>query len=234
MSINGLDTILNRVQYIERQFDMLSSAFNNISGENNAFNVPNVREVEDKQDFQQILNAKELIQEAQDDNIQSDESYINLNRYQGVTNNSRLGNITDRVKINKLIDEYSQKYGLDSDFVKAVVKQESGFNEKATSKCGAMGLMQLMPGTAKALNVNDPYNARDNIEGGVKYLKGLMDRFGGDMKLALAAYNAGPNAVKKYNGIPPYNETQNYVKNIMSMYQRIQSGGELWYQKAWK
>ena len=206
---------------------MLSSAFNNISGENNAFNVPNVREVEDKQDFQQILNAKELIQEAQDDNIQSDESYINLNRYQCVTNNSRLDNITDRVKINKLIDEYSQKYGLDSDFVKAVVKQESGFNEKATSKCGAMGLMQLMPGTAKALNVNDPYNARDNIEGGVKYLKGLMDRFGGDMKLALAAYNAGPNAVKKYNGVPPYNETQNYVKNIMSMYQRIQSGGEL-------
>ena len=234
MSINGLDTIINRVQYIERQFDMLSNAFNNISGENNAFNVPNVREVEDKQDFQQILNAKELIQEAQDDNIQSDESYINLNRYQGVTNNSRLDNITDRVKINKLIDEYSQKYGLDSDFVKAVVKQESGFNEKATSKCGAMGLMQLMPGTAKALNVNDPYNARDNIEGGVKYLKGLMDRFGGDMKLALAAYNAGPNAVKKYNGVPPYNETQNYVKNIMSMYQRIQSGGELWYQKAWK
>ena len=206
---------------------MLSSAFNNISGENNAFNVPNVREVENKQDFQQILNAKELIQEAQDDNIQSDESYINLNRYQGVTTNSRLDNITSRVKINKLIDEYSQKYGLDSDFVKAVVKQESGFNEKATSKCGAMGLMQLMPGTAKALNVNDPYNARDNIEGGVKYLKSLMDRFDGDMKLALAAYNAGPNAVKKYNGVPPYNETQNYVKNIMSMYQRIQSGGEL-------
>ena len=234
MSINGLDTILNRVQYIERQFDMLSSAFNNISGENNAFNVPNVREVEDKQDFQQILNAKELIQEAQDDNIQSDESYINLNRYQGVTNAQRTNNLTNRTQIDELIKEYSQKYGLDSDFVKAVVKQESGFNEKATSKCGAMGLMQLMPGTAKALNVNDPYNARDNIEGGVKYLKGLMDRFGGDMKLALAAYNAGPNAVKKYNGVPPYNETQNYVKNIMSMYQRIQSGGELWYQKAWK
>lgn len=227
MSINGLDTILNRVQYIERQFDMLSSAFNNISGENNAFNVPNVREVEDKQDFQQILNAKELIQEAQDDNIQSDESYINLNRYQGVSNVQRTNNLTNRTQIDELIKEYSQKYGLDSDFVKAVVKQESGFNEKATSKCGAMGLMQLMPGTAKALNVNDPYNARDNIEGGVKYLKGLMDRFGGDMKLALAAYNAGPNAVKKYNGVPPYNETQNYVKNIMSMYQRIQSGGEL-------
>lgn len=227
MSINGLDTILNRMQYIERQFDVLSSAFNNIAGENDAFNVSNVREVENKQDFQQILNAKELIEEAQSSNLNNDESYINLNGYSGITNNNRSTTITSRARINELIDEYSQKYGLDSDFVKAVVKQESGFNEKATSKCGAMGLMQLMPGTAKALNVADPYNARDNIEGGVKYLKGLMDRFDGDMKLALAAYNAGPNAVKKYNGIPPYNETQNYVRNIMSMYQRIQSGGEL-------
>lgn len=227
MSINGLDTILNRMQYIERQFDVLSSAFNNIAVENDAFNVSNVREVENKQDFQQILNAKELIEEAQSSNLNNDESYINLNGYSGITNNNRSNTITSRARINELIDEYSQKYGLDSDFVKAVVKQESGFNEKATSKCGAMGLMQLMPGTAKALNVADPYNARDNIEGGVKYLKGLMDRFDGDMKLALAAYNAGPNAVKKYNGIPPYNETQNYVRNIMSMYQRIQSGGEL-------
>ena len=221
MSINGLDTILNRVQYIERQFDMLSSAFNNISGENNAFNVPNVREVEDKQDFQQILNAKELIQEAQDDNIQSDESYINLNRYQGVTNNSRLDNITDRVKINKLIDEYSQKYGLDSDFVKAVVKQESGFNPQATSSCGAMGLMQLMPGTAQGLGVTNAYDAEQNIMGGTKYLKGLMDRFDNNKSLALAAYNAGPNAVKKYGGIPPYMETQNYVKSVLSNYDKM-------------
>ncbi|MCI5824798.1 MAG: lytic transglycosylase domain-containing protein [Candidatus Gastranaerophilales bacterium] len=227
MSINGLDTIINRMQYIERQFDMLSGAFNNVSGENDAFNVPNAREIENKQDFQQILNAKEIIQEAQEQSSENDENYIKLNGYQGITNVQRTNNLTNRTQIDELIKEYSQKYGLDSDFVKAVVKQESGFNEKATSKCGAMGLMQLMPGTAKALNVNDPYNARDNIEGGVKYLKGLMDRFGGDMKLALAAYNAGPNAVKKYNGIPPYNETQNYVKNIMSMYQRIQSGGEL-------
>ena len=227
MSINGLDTIINRMQYIERQFDMLSGAFNNVSGENDAFNVPNAREIENKQGFQQILNAKEIIQEAQEQSSENDENYIKLNGYQGITNVQRTNNLTNRTQIDELIKEYSQKYGLDSDFVKAVVKQESGFNEKATSKCGAMGLMQLMPGTAKALNVNDPYNARDNIEGGVKYLKGLMDRFGGDMKLALAAYNAGPNAVKKYNGIPPYNETQNYVKNIMSMYQRIQSGGEL-------
>ena len=84
-----------------------------------------------------------------------------------------------------------------------------------------MGLMQLMPGTAKALGVEDPYDARQNIEGGTKYLKGLIDRFKGDKRLALAAYNAGPNAVKKYGDVPPYKETQNYVKNILSSYQRM-------------
>ncbi len=222
MSISGLDSIINRMQYLDRQFDVLNNAFNNISGENDAFNVSNAHEVPDKNSFQTILNAKELIKEAE-----NEDSYLNINSFYETNNVQRSGKITSRDEINELIEQYSRKYGLDSDFVKAVIKQESGFNEKATSKCGAMGLMQLMPGTAKALSVNDPYNARDNIEGGVKYLKSLMDRFGGDMKLALAAYNAGPNAVKKYNGIPPYNETQNYVKNIMLMYEKVQNGGEL-------
>lgn len=121
-------------------------------------------------------------------------------------------------EIDGLIQKYASKNGLDPDFVKAVVKQESGFNPKATSKCGAMGLMQLMPSTAQGLGVQNAYDAEQNIEGGVKYLKGMLDRFGNSKELALAAYNAGPNAVKKYDGIPPYKETQNYVKNIMASY----------------
>ena len=123
-----------------------------------------------------------------------------------------------RNEINNLISKYADKNGLDEDFVKAVINQESGFNPNATSHCGAMGLMQLMPATAQGLGVTNAYDAEQNIEGGTKYLKGLMDRFGNDKSLALAAYNAGPNAVKKYGGIPPYAETQDYVKKVLSKY----------------
>ncbi|MGN1125603.1 MAG: lytic transglycosylase domain-containing protein [Candidatus Gastranaerophilaceae bacterium] len=129
------------------------------------------------------------------------------------------GSSVPKEEINDLINEYSSKYGLDSDFVKSVVKQESGFNVNATSKCGAMGLMQLMPSTAKGLGVTNAYDAEQNIAGGTKYLKGLLDRFDNNKELALAAYNAGPNAVKKYGGVPPYKETQNYVKSIMKSYE---------------
>lgn len=126
---------------------------------------------------------------------------------------------TTRNEINNLITKYADKNGLDEDFVKAVINQESGFNPNATSHCGAMGLMQLMPTTAQGLGVTNAYDAEQNIQGGTKYLKGLMDRFGNDKSLALAAYNAGPNAVKKYGGIPPYAETQNYVKKVLSKYE---------------
>ena len=130
-----------------------------------------------------------------------------------------------RSEIDNLISKYSDKNGLDEDFVKAVINQESGFNPNATSHCGAMGLMQLMPSTAQGLGVKNAYDAEQNIEGGTKYLKGLMDRFGNDKQLALAAYNAGPNAVKKYGGIPPYAETQNYVKKVLSKYDTYKGAG---------
>lgn len=134
------------------------------------------------------------------------------------------GEDVSKAEINGLIDEYSAKNGLDSDFVRAVVKQESGFNEHATSRCGAAGLMQLMPGTAKGLGVKNPYDAEQNIAGGTKMLAGLLKTYGGRKDLALAAYNAGGGAVKKYGGIPPYGETQRYVKNILSMYNRYKGG----------
>lgn len=118
------------------------------------------------------------------------------------------------------IRTYARQYGVDEALIHSVVKQESCFNEKALSRAGAIGLMQLMPATASYLKVKDPWNPEQNIHGGVKYLSKMLKRFKGNKKFALAAYNAGPGKVVKYGGIPPYKETQGYVKNIMADYSR--------------
>jgi soluble lytic murein transglycosylase-like protein len=116
--------------------------------------------------------------------------------------------------------ELSHEYNvqLDSNLVKSVIKQESGFNPKAKSHVGASGLMQLMPNTAKELGVFNAENPYQNVRGGIKYLAQQLKKFDGNVQKALAAYNAGPGAVEKYNGIPPYQETQNYVESIMRDY----------------
>lgn len=125
---------------------------------------------------------------------------------------------TSKAQILNVVSQISKKHGVDEKLVQALIKQESGFNPKAKSKSGAIGLMQLMPATARNLGVKDPYNTVQNVEGGVKYLKSMLNKYNGNVILALAAYNAGPGAVDKYSGVPPYQETQNYVKNILANY----------------
>lgn len=202
MELTGLDITLRRMRSIESTFNSLASFGSDA--------------VNSSQDFQKILDA----------NMSDKTSKIKDTPFADKIFSSSLASTGENNSdIDSLIEQYSAKNGLDSAFVKAVIKQESGFQPKVTSHCGAMGLMQLMPATANSLGVKDAYDPEQNIAGGTKYLKGLLDRFGGDKSLALAAYNAGPNAVTKYNGIPPYKETQNYVKNIMSMYQQYSANG---------
>ena len=118
----------------------------------------------------------------------------------------------------EIIYSKSDKYRIEPSLVSAVIKVESNWDIKAVSRNGAMGLMQLMPSTAKEMAVKNPLDPKENIEGGIRYLRYLMDRFNDDLTLALAAYNAGPRKVEKYKGIPPIIETRQYVKRVLSIY----------------
>ena len=122
-----------------------------------------------------------------------------------------------RGKWEKLISEASARYGVDENLVTAVIARESAGNPHAISPKGAKGLMQLMDGTARDMGVSYSFSPAENINGGVKYLKNMLDMFGGDEKKALASYNAGPGAVKKYGGIPPYRETKDYVAAVITL-----------------
>lgn len=197
MNLSSVDATVRRIEEIENRLDAL---FQTKEGQNGV----------SENEFGDILKNK----------INIDEKYLNIN-------NSNLPNTTElpgvpeipgapKTEILSLIDKYSQKYNIDKNLVKAVVQTESGFNSKAVSPVGAQGLMQLMPSTAKGLGVRNPFDAEQNIAGGTKYLKNLINKYD-SVKLGLAAYNAGSGAVQKYGGVPPYRETQNYVNKIMNI-----------------
>ena len=127
--------------------------------------------------------------------------------------------IKDTTNYDALITEFCQKYQVDFALIKAIIRAESGFNPIAVSRKGARGLMQLMPETASRVNVSNPFNPRENVEGGVRHFKYLLSLFNNDLKLSLAAYNAGENLVSQLGVIPPYRETIEYVQRVLDFYQ---------------
>lgn len=220
----GISTSLNltlaRLNSIESNFYALENIALDLNAKNSIDSIQNT----ENKDFQTILEEK-IKEASKEDKVEKvvDElpEILEPIKQEAVNLKSKLDLKAQTTNIDEIIETFSNKYNVDSDFIKAIIKQESGFNPKATSKKGAMGLMQLMPKTAKSLGVEDAYNPMQNIEGGVKYIKSLLNQFDNNQKFALAAYNAGPNAVKRYGGIPPYKETQNYVNSIMSIYNKV-------------
>ena len=129
----------------------------------------------------------------------------------------------DMKKFEPIIDTFAEEYGVDKALVKAMIHVESGYNPSAVSPKGAVGLMQLMPETARGLSVVNSFDPVQNIRGGVRYMRFLLDSFGGNVRLALAAYNAGPSKVNRYGGVPPYGETHNYIAGVMNYRERYRS-----------
>ena len=124
----------------------------------------------------------------------------------------------------EIISRYASQFDLEEALIRAVIRAESNYNPQAVSSKGAIGMMQLIPETARYLQVNDPFNPEENIRGGSRYLRLMLDQFEGDLDLALAAYNAGPNAVRRYGGIPPFEETRTYVERVKTFLQNYRHG----------
>jgi len=127
-------------------------------------------------------------------------------------------------RYDQIITEAAERHGVSFSLLKAMIKIESDFNPRAISRAGAMGLMQIMPENIKRLKIKDPFDPRENIMGGTRYLKQMIDRFNGKLSLALAAYNAGPNTVERYQRIPPFTETEDYVEAVMKYYSIFKKG----------
>jgi soluble lytic murein transglycosylase-like protein len=190
MSIEGLESALARIQAIQSRIEAINPTVTAaVDGEANVFG--------------KVLDNALIDQAQNDDNNDTPDIRPEMQ---------------PSSDLDSLIRQQSTQAQVDPNLVKAVIRNESGFNPKAISPVGAQGLMQLMPATAQSLGVHNSFDASQNVAGGAKYLKSLLNKYEQSIPTALAAYNAGPGAVDKHGGIPPYQETQNYVKNVMKSY----------------
>jgi soluble lytic murein transglycosylase-like protein len=163
----------------------------------------------------QVLAAEKISPGKKTSSALSEKTSASAARLSVVRPSQEISKARERQKIEKSIQKAARKYNLSPELIRGVIQAESNFRVDAVSRAGAQGLMQLMPGTAKELGVTKPFDIEQNIDGGAHYLRKMLDRFGGDVKLALAAYNAGPGTVRKYAGKVPYPETIQYVDRVL-------------------
>jgi soluble lytic murein transglycosylase-like protein len=211
--IQSVKLVMERMREISNIGNQLSIQPNTIANSKPDF-LKSLEKAQQNQAPKQIENVEEEVQPIQNILKTNLESPVEKNKpKQKPQDSTSTTNYLDRI-----IQKESKSKGLDPDLVKAIIKAESNFNPKAESPKGAMGLMQLMPDTADLLGVDDPFNPKENIKGGTSYLKDMLGKFK-NVDHAIAAYNAGPGAVKKYGGIPPYSETKDYVRKVKAYYE---------------
>lgn len=194
MNLSGIQSVMQRMQEIEQRFGIKSTGTTAVSG-NQGFPAQLQSQIKAQNEAENITTA-------------TGKRKVNA---QVLPAGSK--------DIESMILQSAKKYGVDPRLVSAVAETESNYRPDAVSSAGAVGVMQLMPETASSLGVQNIYDPSQNIDGGVKYLKEMLSDFNGDVRKAVAAYNAGPQAVKEYNGVPPYAETQNYVNKVLDLYQ---------------
>lgn len=205
-------SIFNRISAIENKIDSIEARLAGSSAQPPAAGgVKGGGTAEHGSQFASIINSL-----ADKDRFQPGASL-------GATGSVPGGGKLDSASVQPYVAEAAAAHGVDPALIEAVIKQESAYDAGAKSGVGAQGLMQLMPETAKELGVNDPFDPRQNVMGGAKYLRRLLDMYDGNMTMALAGYNAGPGNVAHYGGVPPFPETQNYVQKVLDNYQQFKS-----------